>query len=150
MKRIRKKYEKPAKAWDKQRIEKEKGLIKNYGLKKKQEIWRTEFILRKYRGLARELTARADKNKEKNVIEKLIKLGLLNNGATLDDILGLTVENFLERRLQTIIFKKGLSNTVKHARQLIVHGRVLIGERKVLYPSYLVSREEENNIQVRR
>lgn len=147
MKRIRKKYEKPTRPWDKERIEKEKELIKNYGLKKKQEIWRAEFILRKYRRLARELTAKSDKDREKAIIGKLIKLGLLNDGASLDDILSLTVENVLERRLQTIVFRKGLANTVKHARQLITHGHVLIGERKIVYPSYLVSREEEGKIQ---
>ena len=150
MKKIRKKYKKPIRAWDKQRIEKEKGLIKGYGLKKKEEIWRAEAILRKYRRLGRQLIAKSDKEKEKQLIEKLVKLGLLNNGATLDDILSLTVENILERRLQTIVFRKGLANIVKHARQLIAHGHVLIGGRKVVYPSYLVSREEEDRIQIKR
>lgn len=149
MKRERKKYETPAKPWDKQRIERERALTKNYGLKKKQEIWRTEFILKKYRRLARELTARADKEKEKLIVEKLVKLGLLNSGATLDDVLGLTLENFLERRLQTIALRKTLANTINHARQMITHGHVSINGRKILYPSYLVSKEEEDKIQIK-
>lgn len=148
MKKIRKKYERPKKMFDKQRIERDKELFKTYGLKAKKEIWRTEAILRKYRRLARELSAKENKEKEKIVIEKLINLGLLNNGATIDDILDLTVENILERRLQTIIFRKGLANTVKHARQLIVHGHVTLNEKRIGYPSYLISKEEEDKIQI--
>jgi small subunit ribosomal protein S4 len=148
MRRIRKKYQLPKRPWDKQRIEKEKELKKNYGLGKKQEIRRAEFVLRKYRGLARELTARSNKEKEKIIIEKLIKFGLLQNGATLDDILGLTVENILERRLQSIVKNKGFANTIKHSRQLITHGHVLIDGRKIMYPSYLVPKEEEDKIKV--
>lgn len=149
MKRIRKKFKKPTKPWDKERIEREREIMKNYGLKKKQEIWRSEFILKKYRRLARELTAVNDKEKEKIIIEKLIKMGLLNDGATLDDVLDMTLENILERRLQTIILRKQMANSITHARQLINHGHVLISERKVSYPSYLVSREEEDKIQVK-
>jgi small subunit ribosomal protein S4 len=147
MKKQKKKYETPSRRWDKQRIDTEKVLIKNFGLKKKQEIYRAQSILRKYRRLARELTAKSDKEKEMVVIGKLIKMGLLNEGATLDDILGLTVENILERRLQTMILRKGFANTPKHARQLITHGHILIGEKKVSYPSYIVPRIEEEKIQ---
>ncbi len=147
MKRERKKYERPLHPWDKERIEKEKGLIKNFGLKNKKEIWKFEAISRKYRRLARELVARKDKEKERSLLEKLIRLGLLNDGASLDDVLGLRLENFLERRLQTIVFRKSLANSVKQARQAIVHGHVFIGGRKVVYPSYIVSKDEEEKIQ---
>jgi small subunit ribosomal protein S4 len=148
MKRQRKKYEKPVKPWDKQRIEKEKEILKKFGLKRKKEIWRAEALLRKYRRLARELAAKKDKEKEKILIEKLVRLGLLQENASLDDVLSLTVENILERRLQTVLFRKNLANTAKQARQFIVHGKVKIGERKISYPSYLVPKEEENKIQV--
>jgi small subunit ribosomal protein S4 len=147
MKNIKKKYETPPTRWNKERIETEKIILKNFGLKKKQEIYRAQAILRKYRRMARELTAKSDKVKEKLIIGKLIKLGILNEGATLDDILSLTVENIFDRRLQTMLLKKGLANTAKHARQLIVHGHVSIDGRKIVYPSYLVLREEEEKIQ---
>mgnify|MGYP001773173473 CR=1 FL=1 len=78
---------------------------------------------------------------------KLYKLGLLNEGATLDDVLGLTVKDILNRRLQTIVYKKGLANTPKQARQFIVHGHVKINGRKIIYPSYLVNRDEEDKIE---
>jgi small subunit ribosomal protein S4 len=147
MKKIKKKYETPPTRWNKERIEVEKVIIKNFGLRRKKEIYRAQAILRKYRRMARELTASSDKVKEKLIIGKLIKLGLLNEGATLDDILSLTVENILDRRLQSILLKKGLANTAKHARQMIVHGHVSINGRKVVYPSYLVLRGEEEKIQ---
>lgn len=146
MKRSRKKYERPAKPYDKQRLERETEIMKKYGLKKKLEIWRTEAMLRKYRRLARVLAAKRNKEQEKILVEKLVKLGILNEGATLDDVLGLALETFLDRRLQTIVHKKGLTNTVKQARQMITHGHVRIDERRITYPSYLVSREEENLI----
>lgn len=146
MKRARKKYERPARPYDKQRIEQEAQLMKTYGLRKKVEIWKTEGLIRKYRRLARELAAKEDKDKEKILIEKLVKLGALNEGATLDDVLELTIETFLNRRLQTVVKSKGLATTVRQARQMIVHGRVKISGRKITYPSYLVSRQEENLI----
>ncbi|MGC8812546.1 MAG: 30S ribosomal protein S4, partial [Candidatus Aenigmatarchaeota archaeon] len=97
----------------------------------------------------RDLTARKDKEAEKELIKKLNKLGLLDEKASLDDVLSLTVENILERRLQTILFRKGLANSPKHARQLISHGHVFIDGRKVLYPSYLVKKGEEEKITVK-
>ena len=146
MKRQRKKYETPVKKFDKKRIEAERELLKKYGLKTKKELWRAEANLRKYRRFARELAAKKDKEKEKILVQKLIKMGILPEGATLDDVLGITLENFLGRRLQTILLQKGLVNTPKQARQLIVHGHIKIGERKITYPSYLVEKEEEDKI----
>jgi small subunit ribosomal protein S4 len=148
MKKQRKKYERPLKLWDKERIGKEKILLKTFGLSKKIEIWKAEALLRKYRRMARKLVAKKDKEKEKMLVNKLIRTGLLQEGSSLDGVLGLSLENFLERRLQTIIHKKGFANSAKQARQFITHGHVKIGERKIVYPSYLVSREEEDEIRV--
>jgi small subunit ribosomal protein S4 len=148
MKRSRKKYEKPKRPWDKARIEKEGEILKNFGLRKKSELWRAEAILRKYRRMARDLAASRDKEKEKVLIEKLKKIGVLKEGSKLDDVLALTIQDILERRLQTMVYRKGLANSIKHARQLIVHGHVKINGRKVNYPSYIVSKEEEDKIEV--
>jgi small subunit ribosomal protein S4 len=148
MKRQKKKYETPLRPWDKQRLEEEKKLIRKFGLKNKKEIWRAEAIVRKFRRMAREIAATYDKEKERILINKVVRLGLLKEGATLDDVLGLTVENLLERRLQTILKNKGLANTIKHARQLITHGHVKINGRKVTYPSYIVPINEEDSIVV--
>lgn len=148
MKRFRKKYEKPKRPWDKARIEAEKELMKKYGLRRKKEVWKAEAILRKYRRIARDLLANYNAEKEKILIKKLSRFGLLSENSTLDDVLSLTVENILDRRLQTIVFKKGFANTIKQARQFIVHGHVYIKDRKITYPSYLVPLNEENEIKV--
>lgn len=148
MRYIKRKYETPVRPWDKQRLEVEREILKTYGLKNKREIWRTDGMIRKYRRLARVLAARRNEGQEKLIVDKLIKLGVLEEGTGLDDVLALTSQKFLERRLQTILQRKGVANTVKQARQMIVHGRVKIGDRKVVYPSYIVSREEENKIRL--
>jgi small subunit ribosomal protein S4 len=149
MKRSRKKYERPLKPWNKERIEKDRETMKSFGLKKKEEIWKTEMLLRKFRRMARNLEAKKDKEKEKILLKKLMKLGVLSEGATLDDVLGLELKSFLDRRLETFIFSKGLANSPKQARQFITHGHVLIGGKRITYPSYLVLKDEENDINVK-
>ena len=148
MKRQRKKHERPRRPWNKERILIEKELLKNFGLRRKREIWTAEALLRKYRRMARGLAAKKDKKKEEVLIKKLVRIGLLEKGADLDDVLSLTVEDILERRLQTIIFRKGLATTPKQARQFIIHGKITLNDRKVSYPSYLVVKEEEAKIKV--
>lgn len=148
MRYIKRRYETPMRPWDKQRLEVERELLKVYGLKNKRELWRTEGTIRKYRRLARALAAKHDEAQEKTIIKKLIGLGVLEEGAVLDDVLALTIQKFLDRRLQTVLKAKGLANTIRHARQAIVHGHVKVGNRKVVYPSYLVSRDEENKIRM--
>jgi small subunit ribosomal protein S4 len=148
MKQSKRKYERPKRPWDKQRIEKEREIMKTFGLKRKNEIWKSEALLRKYRRLARQLAAKKDKEKEKILLGKLNKLGLLPENAALDDVLSLTLQNILERRLQTILQKKGLVNSPKQARQFIVHGHVKIGKRKIAYPSYFVTKDDEGMIEV--
>ncbi len=149
MRQSKRKYERPTRPYDKQRIEKEREIVKNFGLRRKKEIWISEGLLRKYRRLARALATSHDEESEKILLEKMIRFGMLKEGSDLDDVLGLTVENFLGRRLQTVVFKKGLAGSIKQARQIIVHGHVTISGRKVTYPSYLVPKAEEDLIKVR-
>lgn len=146
MRKSKKKYKRPKAIWNKAMIERDRELKKAFGLSKKHEIWKAETLLRKFRRLARRLAATKDKRTERELIEKLARLGILSHGAGLDDVLGLTVENILDRRLQTIVFKRGFAKTPKEARQLIVHGHVKIGDRKASYPSYLVPKSEEDKI----
>jgi small subunit ribosomal protein S4 len=146
MKKSRKKFEKPLRPWDKARIEEERKITQDYGLRRKKEIWKTESILRNYRRIARNLAARRDKEKEKILLDKLFRMGLINKGDDLDDVLALTIEKLLERRLQTIVFKKGLAQTPKQARQFIIHGHIAVDDRKVRWPSMLIPLSEENKI----
>lgn len=139
MRKIKKKFKKPLRPWDKERIEEERKLMKKFGLKRKREIYKARSIIRTYRQRARTIQAKSDKEGEKILIEKLYKMGILKSkDSTLDAVLGLTIEDLLERRLQSIVFKMGLANTPLHARQLITHGKIAINDRRVIFPSYLV------------
>lgn len=148
----RKKYETPSHPWQEDRIKAENELIRKYGLKNKREIWKAETRLRKYRGQARELLARlgggdAQSKKESDqLLMYLNRLNILPSNSTLDDVLTLETESILSRRLQTLIYLKGLASTPDQARQLISHGHIAIDNRRVTVPSYMVTKNEEGEI----
>jgi len=146
MRKIKKKFKKPTKPWDKERMGKESVLMKTFGLRRKREIWKAESILRSFRRRARDLAASRDKEQEKILLDKIYKMGLLGKNANLDDILSLTIDNLLERRLQTIVFKKEMANTPKQARQFITHGHIAVESKRIIYPSFIVTRELEDKI----
>lgn len=149
----RAKYDRPSHPWEGERIKAENDLLKKYGLKNKKELWRSQYVLRRFRQRARELQARvrtgdtqAEKEREE-LLRRLGRLGLLPlESTTLDDVLALDVEAVLSRRLQTLTFLKGLAFTPRQARQFIVHGHVSIDGRRVTIPGYIVSRTEESVI----
>jgi len=148
-KKTRKHFKRPLKIWDKANIEAEKTLKLAYGLKNKREIWRTEAMLRKKRHSARSLLAlplEERLKREQQLIKSLARIGIMDEKATLDDVLTLSVESFLERRLQTIVWRKGLANTAIQSRQFITHGHIAIAGKRVTAPSYVVTAEEEGKI----
>jgi len=147
--KLRKHWEKPKKMFDRARIEREKELVKKYGFRRKREIWKLEYIFKKYKRRARKILAEYDENEKNILINKLARQGILEKNSSLDDVLNLKLEDFCERRLQTIIYKKELANTIKHARQLITHKKVIVGDKIVDQPNYLVLREEEDKIKLR-
>jgi small subunit ribosomal protein S4 len=145
--RFRKKYEKPTMMWDRQRIQEEHSLVEKYGLRNLRELWKASTELRRIRRNVKELfSGRASEEKGKQIIGRLAKYGIIKPDATLDDLLVLTPDAFLERRLQTVVFKKGLAKTIKQARQLITHGFIAINGKKVTVPGYMVKPEEEKGI----
>lgn len=146
MKRQKRKFEKPMQPFNKERIEREKGILNQYGLRRKQEIWRAESIIRNLRKRARELAAKKDKKDEEVLIKKLNDLSLISKEARVEDILTLNIENILDRRLQTIVFKKGIANSLKHARQMIVHGLIAVDSRRAKQPSMLLTSEQESKL----
>jgi small subunit ribosomal protein S4 len=146
MKKSKKKFEKPLRPWDKARIEEERKISQDYGLRRKKEIWKIESILRNYRRIARSLAATTNKEKEKILLDKLFRMGLINKDDDLDDVLALTIDKLLERRLQTLVLRKGLASTPKQARQFIVHGHIAVDGRKVRWPSILVPITDESKI----
>jgi len=148
-KKAKNKFERPRKPWDKQEIEQRNALCEKYGLKNKKELWRAEAFLRRKRTVARKLLALPlDKRIEnsRELIDSLEKIGLAKKDATIDDVLGIKLEDVLERRLQTIVWRKGLAKTVKQARQLVTHGHIAIGDRTVSIPGYIVKKNEEGKI----
>lgn len=145
-KKPRKKWESPKHPWIKERLLREIELVGKYGLKNKREVWRAETLARKLRHQARALLALPEDERAqagRALLDRLYRMGLVEKNATVDDILGLTASHVLERRLQTIVYKKGLAKTIYQARQMIVHGHIAIGGRRVTSPGYLVSRDEE-------
>jgi small subunit ribosomal protein S4 len=140
-----KKYSKPRKPFDKIRIEQENTLVERYGLKNKREIWKADSAISKIRNLAKNLIIKSDEEKQ-NFIKKLHSKGF--KVTNLPDILGLNKEDWLKRRLQTVVHFKKLSLTAKQARQLITHKHVSIGDRIINIPSYMVSLEEEPMIKL--
>jgi len=150
----RRTYETPSHPWEGERIKEEQEMVRQFGLRNKRELWKAQSILRNLRRQSRDLQARlrygdvqAQIEKE-NLLKRCARLGLLPmHGGTLDDILALTQEAMLNRRLQTMVYRKGLANTQKQARQLIVHGHITVNGRKVTIPGYLVKKEEEDKIE---
>jgi small subunit ribosomal protein S4 len=148
-KKQRKKFDTPRFRWRKDILQEELKLIGQYGLRNKHELWRHKTMLSKTRGIARSLIGKTPEERvkmENELLTRLKKLGILNETAVLDNVLDLSIEDLLERRLQTIVFRKGLARTAFQSRQLITHGHITIGNRRVTVPSYTVSKEEEPNV----
>ncbi len=148
-KKQRRKYDTPRFPWRTDILQEELKLLGQYGLRNKHELWRNETSLSKFRGIARSLIGKSAEERmrmENELLARLKKIGVLNETAVLDNVLDLTIEAILERRLQTIAFRKGLGKTIHQCRQLITHGHVAIGNRRVRVPSYIVTKEEEQQI----
>jgi len=143
-------YDSPSHPWQKVRIEQESGLIHQYGLKNKKEIWRANTKVREMRRQARKLTANSSDKQSQNerdlLLAKLNRLGMIEQNSGLEDILRMTPENILDRRLQTQVYLQGLASTVKQARQLIVHGHISIDSAVTRVPGMLVTKLQEKNI----
>ena len=151
-KKQRRTYSKPRHLWRIERIERERAITGKYGLKNRRELWKMESLLRNFRRRARKLLALGTTQAEiekKQLIDRLSTLNILKKDAGIDDVLALKIEDILERRLQTIVLKRGLANKAKQARQFIVHGHIAVGGNKVTSPSYLVKTDEEKSIKLR-
>lgn len=140
-------YKKPKKSFEAQRIKEENVLVKKYGLKNKKEIWKASAKIDYFRKRAMAL-AKSSFEEQEVLFNKLRNLGLEVNSTS--DVLDLKVENLLERRLPTLVMKKNLAQTVRQARQMVSHKRVMIGKQVINIPSYIVSVEEENSISLKK
>ncbi|MBI2175955.1 30S ribosomal protein S4 [Candidatus Woesearchaeota archaeon] len=147
--RFDKSFARPFKPWDDTRIDEEKKLLKDYGLKNKREIWKAESLLRRFKAQAKKLIATRGKQAElekQQLLTRLKSLGLTTETADLDTVLGLTIKNVLDRRLQTVVHNRKLARSIGQARQFIVHEHINVSGKKIGVPSYLVRKEEEEAV----
>jgi small subunit ribosomal protein S4 len=124
-------------------------ILGTFGLRTKKELWKAHTELSRVRHQARSLLALRQEvraEKEPILMKSLARIGLVSEDATLDDVLNLNAEDLLSRRLQTMVSRKFGFKTPYQARQAVIHGHIMIGERKINIPSYTVTVEEENSI----
>jgi small subunit ribosomal protein S4 len=148
-KKQRKSYETPRHPWRKDQLEVELHLIGEYGLRNKRELWRYKTMLSQVRGIARSMLGATEAERarlEREYLSKLGRIGILSESASIDDILDLEIRDLLERRLQTVVFRRGLAKSLHQARQLVSHGHVAVAGRVVSVPGYLVTRDEEQKL----
>ena len=146
----------PTHPWKQARIDEEHDLKERFGLKKvggMREIWREKSSLRRHRNQAMKLIGRVDSSeghyaKEKEqMLDSLTRKGLLQTGADIGAVLEINVEHMRSRRLQSVVYYKGLAPSMRAARNLIVHGHICIGEQRMTVPGYHVLKEEEDSLQ---
>ncbi|QIO23319.1 30S ribosomal protein S4 [Haloarcula sp. JP-L23] len=140
-------YETPNHPFQGERIADESNLLGRYGLKNKEELWRAQSELRGYRREARKLLGQTIQTDEADeFLARLKRYGILSEQDTLDDVLSLDVTDVLERRLQTVVYRKGYANTPEQARQFIVHGHIVLGGQRVTRPSMKVEVAVEDTV----
>jgi len=150
-KRARKKYQSPTHPWQRSRLEEEKPLMQEYALKNKTELWKMHSKARQIALQAKKLLAvKGDKQAEKEkelLIKKLVRFNLIRPDQSIDAALSLSYKDMLDRRLQTIVFRKNLSRSMSQARQFITHGHIKVSDKVITSPSYILSSDDEAKIQ---
>ncbi|KAL5547613.1 hypothetical protein UlMin_002844 [Ulmus minor] len=108
-------FKKPRCPYKNERLDIELTLVGEYGFRCKRELWR--------------------KNPQmifegKAFLRRMNKYGLLDVSRNkLDYVLSLTMENFLERHLQTLVFKSGMAKSIQHACVLIRKRHIRVRSR---------------------
>ena len=148
-KKKHKTFNTPKRPYETDALMEELRIIGAYGLRNKRELWKAHTELSTLRGRARDLLSLEPDERarrEQALIHKLALRGLVMENGRLEDVLTLSVEDLLERRLQTYIFRRGMANSFFQARQLITHGHIAINDRKVTAPSYQVKITDEETL----
>jgi len=145
-------FKTPRRPFDKERLDKELKVCGEFGLKNKRELWRVQLLLSNIRKAARLLLTLEEKDQKRMfegdaLLRRLTQLGLLTEeNKQLDYVLQLTVNDFLERRLQTNVYKSGIAKSLHHARVLVRQGHIGVRNKKVNVPSFMVRVDSERYV----
>jgi len=145
-------YTTPRRPFEKERLDQELKLIGEFGLRNKREVWRVKYVVTKIRTAARELLNLDEKDPRRlfegnALLRRLVRIGVLDESKMkLDYVLSLRTDDFLERRLQTQVFKLGLAKSIHHARVLIRQRHIRVRKQVVNVPSFVVRLDSQKHI----